>query len=152
MSIERAESFCDNINDPECYVVLGKAQLDVAKAKMEQNIPLDAVTMIRKAGTVFIRARDGSQYKYMIKTVFSFARDFKLNYSNEVAACYNILIDYLRQARTVVFVGQKYAEHAEIDTGLMYCYVMLDKLEELEQFLQLVNAATQAVPNKGDVK
>jgi len=34
----------------------------------------------------------------------------------------------------------------------MYCYVKLDKFEELESFLQLVNAAGSGiVPNKGDI-
>lgn len=52
-----------------------------------------------------------------------------------------------------MFVNGKYAEHAEIDTGLMYCYVKLDKLEELESFLQLCNAiGSGIVPNKGDIQ
>lgn len=35
----------------------------------------------------------------------------------------------------------------------MYCYVKLDKFEELESFLQLVNAAgSGVVPNKGDIQ
>lgn len=47
----------------------------------------------------------------------------------------------------------KYAEHIEIDSGLMYSYVKLDKFEELESFLQLVNAGGAGiVPNKGDIQ
>ena len=35
----------------------------------------------------------------------------------------------------------------------MYCYVKLDKFEELESFLQLVNAGGSGiVPNKGDIQ
>lgn len=30
MTLERAEKFAENINDPECFVVLGKAQLESA--------------------------------------------------------------------------------------------------------------------------
>lgn len=34
----------------------------------------------------------------------------------------------------------------------MYCYVKLDKFEELDAFLQLVNAGGAGiVPNKGDI-
>jgi lipopolysaccharide biosynthesis regulator YciM len=50
-----------------------------------------------------------------------------------------------------MFVSQKFAEHVEIDTALMYCYVKLDKFEELESFLQMVSASNQSVPNKGDI-
>lgn len=107
--------------------------------------------MIGKAGRVFIRARDGSQYRLMISTVFNFARDYLQTYPNEVISSFNVLIDFLRQARTVMFVQQKFAEHVEIDTGLMYCYVKLDKFEELESFLQMVSASNQSVPNKGDI-
>jgi hypothetical protein len=52
-----------------------------------------------------------------------------------------------------MFINGKYAEHIEIDSGLMYCYVKLDKYEELESFLQLVNAGGSGiVPNKGDIQ
>lgn len=50
-----------------------------------------------------------------------------------------------------MFINQKFAEHAEIDTGMMYCYVKLDKFEELESFLQLTTASAQSCPNKGDI-
>ena len=51
-----------------------------------------------------------------------------------------------------MFVQGKFAEHVEIDSALMYCYVKLDKLDDLDSFLQLVSAVGSGViPNKGDI-
>lgn len=153
MSLERAEKFAEQMNSPEVYTVLGVAQLQQAQADLEAQQPLQVIINIQKGGQSLIRARCGDQYRLMITTVFSYCRVYAEGYPNEVTNAFLSLIEYLRGARTVMFVSGKYAEHAEIDTGLMYCYVKLDKLEELESFLQLCNAiGSGIVPNKGDIQ
>jgi len=88
----------------------------------------------------------------MVTTVFAFGNAYGDSYTNEVVTAFTNLIEFLRGARTLMFVQGKYSEHAEIDTSLMYCYVRLDKLEELDSFLQLTNAiGSGVVPMKGDI-
>ncbi|CAL6082010.1 Clathrin_heavy chain [Hexamita inflata] len=153
MTIERAEKFAENINNPEVFVVLGVAQLETAQKNISEGQAVLACQFIGKAARAFIRARDGSQYRILIQTVFKFAEEYIQTYFNEVVGAFNNLIEFLRGARTVMFVQQKYAEHSEIDSALMYCYVKLDKYEELESFLQLCNAiGAGIVPNKGDIE
>lgn len=108
--------------------------------------------LIGKALRSYIKAKDGSNYRGCIQTVFALSRDYFQTYPNEVIYAFTQLIDFLRSIRTVMFIQGKYAEHIEIDSGLMLCYVKLDKFEELESFLQLVNAGGSGiVPNKGDI-
>lgn len=152
MSLERAEEFAEKTNNPDVFVVLAVAQLQFAQEDIHNGVAIKAAGLIGKASKNLVRAKDGSQYQVLVKTVFLFNKTFSVSYVQESSMCFLSLIDYLKMARTLLFVQGKHAEHVEVDSALMYAYVKLDRFDELESFLQLVNAAGSGiVPNKGDI-
>lgn len=66
MSLERAEKFADQMNQAEVFVVLGNAQINIAKDYLTAQQPMQVSQLIGKALRSYIRAKDGNNYRTCI--------------------------------------------------------------------------------------
>ena len=71
---------------------------------MKSEAPTAACVLIGKAIASLVKAKENAIYKDVIQTVFLFNRDFSKAYETENTSNFNRLIEYLRVARTVIFI------------------------------------------------
>ena len=111
--IARALDFATQVDHPDVWSLLGKAQL--------------AARDVKAATKSLLKAEDASCAKEMINTVTALTKET----SDEAAIIelYNVLIDYLRMARTK-------GKDASIDAELLYAFARADRLADLEDFVQ----------------
>lgn len=108
MDIDRAEKFAEDQNDEAVFFVLGNYQIKLGKDASTNGQPLEAIKFLNKGARSLIRAKDASSYRDVITGVFSFGKLYQKNYSSEVASAFGSLIEFLKQARTVLFLHQQY--------------------------------------------
>lgn len=131
------------------WALIGVAQLDESdKADKVGNVELCADFICRACNSL-IHASDSSEaaYKRMITSVFRFARDHGDTevWADLSSKSFDILVEYLRIIRNLVYQAGNVPAHIEIDTALMYSFARLHRYDDLDTFLQTI---TTINPNK----